>query len=587
MSYYKIGFHAGPGGNRTGIGEYITQLANAGISPSIKSTDDYGPCFEAAQQPIGSIVFRLTTAGQNDGYNYDVPDYNKAPQDAAAEHWQRTKAKLPPELNKDKVWVEVTNEVDKNKADWLGRFGIAIASLAVPQGYKVALFGFSAGEPEKSNWMEPGMASFLSFCENNKNKVAVSLHEYSYNSSLPLSDAYPHLIGRFRELYSVCDTLGIDYPTTLITEFGWEYSNIQTDIDRALVDLEWAADLYAQYEDILGVNLWYLGGGFNNIADKAQRLIAPVTQEALAYNPAPPPPPPPNGSNIFVNGSFENGYYNHNGINELLIPNGWLWWNAPEDYPNWIDQNPWSVFRRPEVRPVHKNQLPVNEQSLYVYDGEYTLKLFKNSGAWYATLSQTVNLGPGAYRATFPIFADLVKAYSSSGDKIWADDPQGRDGMVRIITDQHSTGWISLVPGVKNIIAVEFQGPTAAVALDMLLPFALENSGLFMDDVKLVETTIPDPTPCPGLPREDYRRLVHVLPANTSTARAEAVFKEAFKTKSTVTGSYDDAGIGDLTNKTAVLWGIPAADKPTYAAWFEAEYPGTVYIFREFSELGV
>ena len=70
--YYKFGFHTGPGGNRSGIGNYFSQLDYAGLPATIKSADDYGPCWELTQFAKASgvdhqIIFRLTTAGQKDG----------------------------------------------------------------------------------------------------------------------------------------------------------------------------------------------------------------------------------------------------------------------------------------------------------------------------------------------------------------------------------------------------------------------------------------------------------------------------------------------------------------------------------------
>ena len=121
----KIGFHLGPGGNPTGIGEYMRALDQAGIPFTIKSVDHYGPCFEASQlaQQSGvahNIIFRLSSVGQNHSYDFDVPPYKDPtfindPEGAADKHWQKTKEKLPPEFDKS-VWIEPINEVDKNQS---------------------------------------------------------------------------------------------------------------------------------------------------------------------------------------------------------------------------------------------------------------------------------------------------------------------------------------------------------------------------------------------------------------------------------------------------------------------------------------
>ena len=127
----KIGFHLGPGGNPTGIGDYMRALDGANIPFTIKSVDHYGPCFEAVELARQSgvphnIIFRLSTVGQNHKYDFDVPPYKDPsfindPEGAADKHWRKTKATLPPEFDKS-VWLEPINEVDKELCHWLGPF---------------------------------------------------------------------------------------------------------------------------------------------------------------------------------------------------------------------------------------------------------------------------------------------------------------------------------------------------------------------------------------------------------------------------------------------------------------------------------
>lgn len=83
-------------------------------------------------------------------------------------------------------------------------------------------------------------------------------------------------------LYDVCEANSIPRPTVLVTEFGWVYDNIASSVNQAMdVDLPWAAELYAQYPQVLGAAIWYQGGGFGGISDRAQPLIEPMTEYAL------------------------------------------------------------------------------------------------------------------------------------------------------------------------------------------------------------------------------------------------------------------------------------------------------------------
>lgn len=280
----KIGFHTGPGGNATGIGDYFRALDAAGIPFMIKSVDSYGPVFEASELAKKSgvphiLVYRMSTTGQNHSYDFDVPPYKDPkyvndPEGGAVLHWQKTKEKMPPEFDKERTWLEPINEVDRNYCDWLGRFAVHIANLAHQEGYKVSLFAWSSGEPEPEGWEEPGMLAYLRLCAQRPSQAAVALHEYSYTTA-DILDAYPYKIGRFKFLFDVCDKHGIARPTVHITEWGWALNDVPPP-EKAIKDIKKVGELYARYPEIEGAAIWYLGPGFGGIANKAQRLIATV-----------------------------------------------------------------------------------------------------------------------------------------------------------------------------------------------------------------------------------------------------------------------------------------------------------------------
>ena len=287
----KIGFHTGPGGNRTGLnrGGFMERLNQARIPFMVKSVDDYGPCFETAEYIHNSgvphvAVYRLSSAGQADGFTYDIPRYDDFPNDpeaAAQLHWDKTMAKLPREFSKEHVWLELINEVDRNRCNWLGQFAVYCATHALREGYKITMFGWSSGEPEKENWAEPGMLEYLRLCGQHPDRLAVSLHEYSYTKE-DIKDGFPYKLGRFKTLFAVCDEYNIPRPTVHITEWGWEYQSVPAP-DRAMEDIRWANKLYGPYPQIQGAAIWYLGRGgeFGSIHNETQQLIAPLTELTL------------------------------------------------------------------------------------------------------------------------------------------------------------------------------------------------------------------------------------------------------------------------------------------------------------------
>jgi hypothetical protein len=285
-------------------------------------------------------------------------------------------------------------------------------------------------------------------------------------------------------------------------------------------------------------------------------------------------------SNLLRNGSFEGGWHHPGGLPELQIPNDWSFWNAGSGVQNPHSSDAWNRFVRPEVRVLSSLQLPAHERELFIPDGNQTLKIFKGHGAWYGRLSQTLQLGRGTYRLTVKVYGDLIKGYDNGG-KIWADDPQGRDGLLRFKLNGHAHDWKSLQPGDWNTFTQEFtaDGETE-VAVEVMCPFALANCGIFADGWALEQIVVDIPSGR-GAPREQYERTVNVLPAEAMLEQAVTVFREAWQRgREAVSGSYDDAGIGDLDVRRANLYGIPPEKQDAFRDFYRQHYPGVVVTFK-------
>lgn len=83
-------------------------------------------------------------------------------------------------------------------------------------------------------------------------------------------------------------------------------------------------------------------------------------------------------------------------------------------------------------------------------------------------------------------------------------------------------------------------------------------------------------------PSIDYRRTYNVIPADASDERAVEIFLHGWRrARQTAGGSYDDAGIGQLDEKTAVLWDIPEDRRDAYRDFFAHHYPGTRVVFPD------
>ena len=312
--FLPYGPHGSVGNNLGGWGDQIRALNAAGVPAFYKGADGYGPLVELMEvgdqfgiENIG--VFRLSN---KNGINFDVPNwYAGSPELAATEHVQLTLANLPPEFDK-RVWLELINEPDKDEdpnfngwgseefSDWLGSFAVECAKQLLPLGFKIAMFGFSSGEPEIPDWEADGMLEYLEMCAERPQNLAVALHEYSYNSG-SLEDAtnpFPWQLGRFTLLFDICDSYGIKRPTVLITEFGWTLNDLPSP-EIAIPQLEQAArTVYGPFPEVLGVAIWHYGTGFNDIKNKAQRLLQPLADLALHWRMEIEGTPPPTNSDM-------------------------------------------------------------------------------------------------------------------------------------------------------------------------------------------------------------------------------------------------------------------------------------------------
>lgn len=280
LTFNKIGFHAGDRGRWADLVNMMTALDAAGVPFFLKSTDNAQPLFIAQELMKQSGVAHTLVYRRVSGVD-NVPNYNANPKEAAEYHWAQHKAIFPPELDPALIWVETVNEVDKNRAEWLADFAYETAQLTMRDGFRWAAFGWSSGEPEPSHWESPSMLRFLQLAGENPNRLAIALHEYSYEVD-DIGALYPYLIGRFQLLFDACDHHGIPRPTVLITEWGWTYNTVPSPT-QAMQDIRWAANLYAAYPQVKGAAIWYLGDTPGTIEDQTADLIAPVMTYSLSH----------------------------------------------------------------------------------------------------------------------------------------------------------------------------------------------------------------------------------------------------------------------------------------------------------------
>jgi len=194
--------------------------------------------------------------------------------------------------------------------------------------------------------------------------------------------------------------------------------------------------------------------------------------------------PVPNAPNLLPNPSFEEGWTHPGNIPEIQVPVKWrLGWI---EGPNPLDPAPWNVLVRPESRLLSADFLPDEEHDLFIWDGEWTVKIFKGNGALFFWLNTDVLLPPGSYLLNINIFPDLIVGYANDGAKIWAPDPLS--GEVRFEVNGEMSNWILPIFGQKNTLQAIFEvSREQQVDLTVAIRgrWAIRNNGWFMDDWSL------------------------------------------------------------------------------------------------------
>ena len=280
LAFSKLGFHTSIGGNQEGLHDWMRRLDAAGVPFFIKSADNAEPILFAQELMKASGVPHVLVYRRS-GDEFDLPNYELPPAEAAVQHWQLHRAVFPPELDPSVVWLETINEPDKNRAEWLAEFALVTADLALAEGFRWAAFGWASGEPEMSDWQSPPMLRFLALVAEHPQRLAISLHEYSYLVT-DIRHEFPYKIGRFQFLFDAADAHAIPRPTLLITEWGWTYQHVPPP-EQAMLDVAWAAELYAPHPQILGAAIWHLGCCYDPVHTETQRLILPLTIYSLGH----------------------------------------------------------------------------------------------------------------------------------------------------------------------------------------------------------------------------------------------------------------------------------------------------------------
>jgi hypothetical protein len=315
------GLLVGEGANINDCGEMFKSLDAAGVPIFIKGQNTARAVDEVQHLREKSGVPHVTVFRQHGIHDFDRPDYTLTPKEAAAKHLKLHETRFPKNLDWKETWFETTNEIAKqfefaNKAEinvptdlrrvwegtnsegkptiyvdnsnWMGWFACEISELMLKKGYKHIAFSWNTGEPEAWQWETEGVLAYLRLCEQQHDRLAVGIHEYSGvtegllmrvgkgggREPVKLKDVKrQNIVGRFQNtLVATCSKHNIAIPKFCVTEGGWGYQKIN--VEHGIDQLKEAGELYFQYEQCLGFAIWGSVPEYGGIANQVQKLFA-------------------------------------------------------------------------------------------------------------------------------------------------------------------------------------------------------------------------------------------------------------------------------------------------------------------------
>ena len=260
----------------------------------------------------------------------------------------------------------------------------------------------------------------------------------------------------------------------------------------------------------------------------------------------------------------------------------------------------------PETGRVRCEHLqPGEPEQMCEPDSVHCLKLFGGQKAIHAWLYQEVaGLTPDrVYEFRVPVFVDTYIWDKEQGRKLHPNlhsEPRERAARLRMHASAGNGNASSLWFDEANVDQwhlnrhhltwrFEASAETMTVGVELWNPWPIDNCGWFFDGLTLtaVEGDAPPSLPpgeceCRGKPRVQYERTVHVIPGGTDVGTATAIFAELWQEQPTTVGpSYDDAGIGDLDVRNAVLHLLPDHWHQDFIDFFAEHYEGVNVSFAD------
>ena len=298
----KLGFHISAGDHR-GLGDCLKKCADAGNPlPVIFSVgQDVWPDIQQFS-PATTAIFRTQRNVRNQQLGDGPGSAYTGDPVSTARDWMN--GMMPVwALNKAHYYAPL-NEQDPAQIEgftWLNAFSIECMNIAEANGYKLALYAFSGGNPKDVLHPASGTAFtrddawhelIPSLQRAKANGHILLLHEYGFDF-VTLRKSTPYLALRYRHAYRLLAQFNADPPLVISeSSAGVGFAGIAP--DPWLDDVKWYDSELMKDRAVIGCCLYQLGGAENfvtlvpQLADYvSQTPTLPQAQQAVPVVPGP------------------------------------------------------------------------------------------------------------------------------------------------------------------------------------------------------------------------------------------------------------------------------------------------------------